>query len=50
MTDAIYTTRVQMSSQNIEEKLKLKLRFEEFLALRPDNSCQTEAANKCSRE
>jgi hypothetical protein len=30
MTDAIYTTRVQMSPQNIEENLKLKLRFEEF--------------------
>jgi hypothetical protein len=27
MTDAIYTTRLQMSSQNIEQGVKLKLVF-----------------------
>jgi hypothetical protein len=50
LTDAIYTTRVQMSSQNIEEAAKIKSRSEKAMATQPDNSCQIAAANKCSHK
>lgn len=45
MTDAIYTTRLQMSSQNIEGEVTLKLLFDKSRADLPDNSCQNTGAN-----
>jgi hypothetical protein len=46
-TDAIYTTLIEMSSQNIGKGMKSELLLADFWLTGADNSCQSAAANKC---
>jgi hypothetical protein len=46
-TDAIYTTLIEMSSQNIGKGVKSELLLADSWHTGADNSCQSAAANKC---